>query len=138
MSAKAKTAGATGFLSLGLALALTPAGVLFARQATAPVAAPAAHAAASAETLAKGKTLFDSAVCSSCHTLAAAGASGDIGPSLDQNPNLTHDLIVARVKNGQGAMPPYNGQLSDADVEAVTAYVLSATAKQAQRVRRVR
>lgn len=127
MSAKAKMAGAIGFMSVGLALALTPAGALLARQATAPAPAPAA--AASAETLAKGKTLFDSAVCSSCHTLAAAGASGDIGPSLDQNPNLTHDLIVARVKNGQGAMPPYNGQLSDADVEAVTAYVLSAAAK---------
>ena len=129
VSAKAKTAGATGFLSLGLALALTPAGVLFARQATAPVAAPAAHAAASAETLAKGKTLFDSAVCSSCHTLAAAGASGDIGPSLDGNANLTHDLIVSRVTHGQGAMPPLGGTLGAAEIEDVTAYVLSAAAK---------
>ncbi len=34
-------------------------------------------------TAAQGKQLFSSAGCVSCHTLADAGASGRIGPNLD-------------------------------------------------------
>jgi mono/diheme cytochrome c family protein len=78
---------------------------------------------------AKGKPLFEGAVCSACHTLAAANASGPIGPSLDHNPNLTHAYIVNRVSNGNGAMPPYLGQFSEEQINDLAAYVLSVAEK---------
>ena len=118
-----------GSLSLVLGMAIAP---VIAQQTTAPAAAAAA-APAPAPTAkgdaAKGKAVFDAASCSACHALEAAGAMGEVGPSLDHNAKLTHDLIVARVGKGQGDMPPYAGQLSEADIENVAAYVLSAAAK---------
>lgn len=117
----AKTAAKWGVPAIALGLAIAPLGQLLA-QAAAPAAAPAGN-------VEKGKTLFENASCGACHILAAAGGAGDIGPSLDHNANLTHDLLVNRVKNGQGAMPPYAGQLSDADVEDVAAFVLASAAK---------
>jgi mono/diheme cytochrome c family protein len=125
ISAKAKMVAKIGIASLGLSLALAP---LLARQAEAPAAAaPAAGpAAGNAE---KGKAIYETASCGACHNLAAAGGGGDIGPALDKNPNLTHALIVSRVKDGQGAMPPFAGQLSEEDIENVAAYVLGASEK---------
>ena len=120
-SDKAGTGVKPGMVSLVALLALAPVGQLLARQAEAPKAA-----AGNAE---KGKTVFESASCGVCHALEAAGATGDIGPSLDRNANLTHDLIVSRVTHGQGAMPPLAGTLSEAEIEDVTAYVLSVAAK---------
>lgn|GEM_PF-4215512 len=78
---------------------------------------------------ANGKQVFDSAVCGACHVMAAADASGPIGPSLDNNPNLTRAFVVERVANGAGAMPPYLGQLSEAEINDVAAYIMSAAAK---------
>jgi mono/diheme cytochrome c family protein len=118
----AKTAAKWGVPALAVGLAMAPLGQLLAQAA----AAPAPAAAGNAE---KGKALFENSSCGACHVLSAAGASGEIGPSLDKNALLTHDLLVSRMKNGQGAMPAYAGQLSDADIEDVTAYVLSAAAK---------
>jgi cbb3-type cytochrome c oxidase subunit III len=68
-----------------------------------------------------GKTIFSSS-CASCHTLAAAGATGTIGPNLDQ---LTPALAVVRrqVLNGGGAMPAFKGRLTDAQITAVAKYV---------------
>lgn len=117
----AKAAAKWGVPALAVGLAIVPLGNLLAQ-----AAAPAPASTGNAE---KGKALFENSSCGACHVLAAAGASGEIGPSLDKNALLTHDLLVSRVKNGQGAMPPYAGQLSDADIEDVTAYVLSVAAK---------
>jgi cytochrome c oxidase subunit 2 len=48
-------------------------------------AAPSSSSTASATSPAAGKAVFTgSAGCSSCHTLAAAGATGTVGPDLDQ------------------------------------------------------
>jgi mono/diheme cytochrome c family protein len=60
--------------------------------------------------------------CSSCHTLAAAGASGQIGPSLDGS---SADLaaIVEQIRNGGGGMPAFGDQLTDEQIEALAAYV---------------
>jgi len=121
-SDKAGTGVKLGMVSLVALLTLAPVGQLLARQAEAPKAAATGNAE-------KGRTVFDSASCGVCHALEAAGATGDIGPSLDGNANLTHDLIVSRVTHGQGAMPPLGGTLSAAEIEDVTAYVLSAAAK---------
>lgn len=74
---------------------------------------------------AQGKEAFASAGCSSCHTLADAGASGTVGPNLDDvKPSL--QLVTDRVTNGKGAMPPFDSQLSDTEIEAVATYVSQA------------
>jgi len=60
--------------------------------------------------------------CASCHTLAAAGATGTIGPNLDES-RPSRELAVDRVTNGQGAMPSFEGTLSPEQIEAVAEYV---------------
>ncbi|MGZ4333358.1 MAG: c-type cytochrome [Gaiellaceae bacterium] len=75
---------------------------------------------------AAGKTVFTTAGCSGCHTLADANANGTVGPNLDQaKPPLS--LVVTRVTKGQGAMPSFKGQLSDKQIADVAAYVVKAT-----------
>ena len=69
-----------------------------------------------------GKSIFASAGCGSCHTLADAGASGTIGPNLDQSqPSV--QLAIDRVTNGSGAMPSFKDDLSEAQITAVAEYV---------------
>jgi mono/diheme cytochrome c family protein len=72
--------------------------------------------------LAEGKQVFASAGCGSCHTLADAGTSGTVGPNLDES-QPSKELAVDRVTNGQGAMPPFAGQLSETEIDAVATYV---------------
>jgi mono/diheme cytochrome c family protein len=73
-----------------------------------------------------GKQVFESAGCKSCHTLKDAGASGTVGPNLDEaKPPL--ELVVDRVTNGKGVMPAFAGQLSDKQIADVAAYVVQAT-----------
>ena len=69
-----------------------------------------------------GKAIFASAGCSGCHTLAAAGASGNVGPNLDEA-KPSKELAIDRVTNGQGGMPSFKGQLSEAQIEAVATFV---------------
>jgi mono/diheme cytochrome c family protein len=73
---------------------------------------------------AAGKTVFTSAGCVSCHTLADAGASGSVGPNLDQA-KPSRELVVERVTNGSGVMPPFKDQLSSTQIADVAAYVSS-------------
>jgi mono/diheme cytochrome c family protein len=75
-----------------------------------------------------GKQVFASAGCASCHTLKDAGSTGTVGPNLDQA-KPTKALAVERVTNGRGAMPPFKGQLSEAQIEAVAEYVSSVAGK---------
>jgi mono/diheme cytochrome c family protein len=71
-----------------------------------------------------GKQVFESAGCASCHTLADAGATGAVGPNLDEaKPPAT--LVVDRVTHGKGAMPPFEGQLSETQIQDLAAYVSS-------------
>jgi mono/diheme cytochrome c family protein len=78
-------------------------------------------------TAAAGKVVFK-ANCGSCHTLADAGTSGNIGPSLD---DLKPDMatVVHQVTNGGGGMPAFAGQLSPAKIQAVAKYVSSVAGK---------
>ena len=69
-----------------------------------------------------GKAIFASAGCSGCHTLAAAGASGTVGPNLD-DAKPSKELAIDRVTNGRGGMPAFKGQLSEAQIEAVAGFV---------------
>jgi len=76
--------------------------------------------------VAAGERVFKTAGCVSCHTLAAAGAKGTVGPNLDQaRPDLAR--IVDRVTNGKGVMPPFKGSLTAKQIEDVAAYVFQAT-----------
>jgi mono/diheme cytochrome c family protein len=73
-----------------------------------------------------GKTIFLSAGCTGCHTLADAKATGTVGPNLDQaKPN--YQLVTARVTLGKGVMPSFKGQLTDQQIADVAAYVVKST-----------
>jgi mono/diheme cytochrome c family protein len=87
---------------------------------TPPPAAPAQGDATA------GKAVFASAGCGGCHTLKAAGTSGTVGPNLDDlKPAL--DRIVHQVEVGGGPMPAFKGQLSDKQIQDVSAYVYAST-----------
>jgi cytochrome c6 len=75
-----------------------------------------------------GKEIFQSAGCTGCHTLADAGSTGTVGPNLDQA-KPPKSLVVDRVTNGRGAMPPFKGKLSDKQIQAVADYVSSVAGK---------
>ena len=90
----------------------------------APAAAP--PAAATSGDPAAGREVFMTAGCAGCHALSDAGASGAIGPNLDESlPSF--ELAVDRVTNGAGAMPPFSDQLGATEIEDVAAYVVAAT-----------
>jgi cbb3-type cytochrome c oxidase subunit III len=77
-----------------------------------------------------GAAIFKGAGCSGCHTLAAAGATGTIGPNLDQlAPNLTVAIVAHQVTNGGAVMPAFKGKLSPAQIQAVAKYVTSSAGK---------
>jgi cbb3-type cytochrome c oxidase subunit III len=74
-----------------------------------------------------GKTIFKSE-CASCHTLAAAQATGTIGPNLDQ---LKPSEAIAKhqVEVGGGVMPAFKGTLTAAQIAAVAKFVASSAGK---------
>jgi mono/diheme cytochrome c family protein len=85
---------------------------------------PTTPEAPAAGDAAAGKEVFASAGCEACHTLADAGSTGTVGPNLDEA-KPPADLVVERVTNGMGAMPPFKGQLSEKQIQDVAAYVSS-------------
>jgi len=72
-----------------------------------------------------GKEVFATAGCVTCHTLADAGATGTVGPNLDEA-KPSAELVVERVTNGMGAMPSFADQLSEEQITEVAAYVSAA------------
>jgi mono/diheme cytochrome c family protein len=73
-----------------------------------------------------GKQVFETAGCKGCHTLKEAGATGTVGPNLDQvKPPLSK--VVTQVLNGGAVMPPFKGQLSTKQIADVAAFVVKAT-----------
>src|SRR5690606_4374569 len=71
-----------------------------------------------------GRKVFTSAqpACQVCHTLADAGASGRIGPDLDDlQPNV--EQVRQVVRSGAGSMPSYADKLSEEEIDAVAEYV---------------
>jgi cytochrome c6 len=88
------------------------------REAAAETTAPAAA----------GKTVFETAGCTSCHTLKAANAHGTVGPNLDDK-KPPAALVVDRVTHGKGVMPPFAGQLTPKQIADVAAFVSSSAGK---------
>ena len=75
-----------------------------------------------------GAKIFASAGCIGCHTLAAAHATGTVGPNLDTvTPKPDYRLATARVTLGKGVMPSFKGQLTDQQIADVAAFVVKAT-----------
>jgi mono/diheme cytochrome c family protein len=75
-----------------------------------------------------GKQVFATAGCGGCHTLKDAGASGNVGPNLDQlKPSAA--AVAKQVTTGGGAMPSFKDSLTDAQIKAVAAYVAKVAGK---------
>jgi mono/diheme cytochrome c family protein len=72
-----------------------------------------------------GASVFASAGCAACHTLSAAGASGTVGPNLDEL-RPTQAQVVSIVTSGRGVMPSFADQLSPEEIQAVASYVSGA------------
>jgi len=63
--------------------------------------------------------------CALCHTLADAGATANVGPSLDElKPDAQR--VMQAVKAGIGAMPAYT-QLTGEQIQALARYVSHAS-----------
>ncbi|MFN8222813.1 MAG: c-type cytochrome [Gaiellales bacterium] len=75
-----------------------------------------------------GASLFGSLGCAGCHTLAAAGADGSVGPNLDTT-KPSKELVTDRVTNGKGGMPAFGSQLQPEQIEALAEYVSSNAGK---------
>jgi mono/diheme cytochrome c family protein len=86
---------------------------------TSPPAAPQGDPVA-------GKAVFASAGCNGCHTLKAAGATGTVGPNLDQV-KPAYDKVLHQVEVGGGAMPPFKGTLTPKQIQDVAAFVFAST-----------
>jgi mono/diheme cytochrome c family protein len=70
---------------------------------------------------ARGRAIF-AANCATCHTLSDAGASGNVGPNLDElGPGAA--AVARKVQSGGGGMPAFSGRLSKREVGLVAAYV---------------
>jgi outer membrane protein assembly factor BamB len=104
-----------------VALRLGATGTITTPPATTTTAPTTTTTPESGGSAALGKQVF-SQNCASCHTLAAANASGTVGPNLDQ---LQPDeaTVKRQVENGGGAMPAFKGRLSPAEIDAVSQFV---------------
>jgi mono/diheme cytochrome c family protein len=60
--------------------------------------------------------------CGICHTLADAGATGDIAPSLDDL-QPSEERVETVVREGVDVMPAFEGVLTDEQIKAVAHYV---------------
>jgi mono/diheme cytochrome c family protein len=88
----------------------------------------------------EGKQAFTANGCSSCHTLAAAGASGTVGPDLEEvlpgkSAAFIEESIVepeAQIAPGypRGVMPStFKASLSSSELEALVAFLVQEAGK---------
>ncbi len=95
--------------------------------------APAPDAGGSANVDAEGEQIFTSTGCGSCHTLAAAGSGGQIGPVLDdvlpgQSANAIRTSIIDpadSLSEGFGAQMPedYSNVLDEMQLDTLVQYL---------------
>ena len=70
----------------------------------------------------EGEAVFNPAPGSACHTFEPAGATGTVGPNLD-NVDLTAQQVQRQVENGGGGMPAFKDRLSQAEIREVSNFV---------------
>jgi mono/diheme cytochrome c family protein len=86
-----------------------------------------------------GEQIFTAAGCAGCHTFSKAGATGNIGPSLNDLANspdvkgspedyvrqsvLEPDAVVTKGFQA-GVMPSFKGKLTDKQIQALVQYLL--------------
>jgi mono/diheme cytochrome c family protein len=77
-----------------------------------------------------GRAVFARMGCGSCHRLAAAGSSGQIGPPLDQvlDRHTAASLRAKITDPGGGSIMPqdFARRMSPADLRALVAFLLAA------------
>ncbi len=77
-----------------------------------------------AATASPGAQVWAQAGCGGCHTLAAAGSSGQVGPDLDVlRPSAAR--IAQQITYGGAAMPSFSGTLSAAEIQTLASWVAS-------------
>ena len=115
-----------GTALLALALLLAACGGSSSSSSSSSSSAPAASSSSTStggaeNASVEGKQIFTQN-CKGCHTLKDAGATGAVGPNLDdlKPPKAT---IVRQVNNGGGPMPAFKGKLTPAQINAVATYV---------------
>lgn len=131
-------AGMKGLIGVGVNLEGVPAPIVTATSTTtktcssrcpSPTTTTTATKPPALETLigdpTVGAALFSS-LCASCHTLAAAQATGATGPNLDEFAP-TQTQVVGYVNNGGDAMPAFGGTLTDPQINGLAAFVYRST-----------
>lgn len=116
-------------LTVALALACAACGGSGGKTATTAAAPPPATTTTGVD-LAEGKEIF-TASCAGCHTLADAGASGNVGTNLDEA-KLSLAVLVDITTNGRtdkGTMPAFSSSLTPQQIQEVAAYVHSVAGK---------
>jgi len=89
-----------------------------------PLALAFALALATSAAASTGGQIFAQAGCGGCHTLAAAGATGEGGPNLDQlRPSAA--AVQAQVTGGGGGMPSFASTLGPQQIASLAAWVSS-------------
>jgi mono/diheme cytochrome c family protein/uncharacterized cupredoxin-like copper-binding protein len=74
-----------------------------------------------------GASLFQQAGCASCHTLKAAGATGTVGPNLDQVAPDEQTVITNVTFGNAMGMPAFSPQFSSTQIQNIAAYVYKST-----------
>ena len=85
----------------------------------------------------QGRQLFDSLGCSSCHSLAAAGATGTVGPDLDEVlPGVSAGFIKesilepgASIAAGYPGIMRSFGRLSAVELDSLVGFLVQSTSR---------
>jgi cytochrome c5 len=102
----------------------------------AAVAAATQRIAAGGATTARGRELFEDQGCDACHSIAAIGAEGKLGPRLDALDDDADDIAESitepreDIVDGfpENLMPDdYAQRMGDEDVQALAAFVAAAS-----------
>jgi uncharacterized cupredoxin-like copper-binding protein len=121
------TAGMKGKFAVAAKPVATPTTTTTPAAPPPPVAPPSGSEPLQGDPVA-GATIFKASGCASCHTLAAAGASGNIGPNLDlakPSQALVRQFVSSGSTSGGSTMPAFN--ISGADLNNLAAYVYQST-----------
>jgi cytochrome c oxidase subunit II len=83
-----------------------------------------------------GRALFARMGCASCHTLAAAGSTGEFGPNLDQRlrahtaASLEATILDPPGPRGFSGMPEdFGRRMSDAELDTLVSFLLASRAE---------